>query len=1169
MPSPKKEGPMTVELVKPLKRVVAATLLTLAVLLIATVDAQASQPEAPTVAVTGVSSTGATLSGVLNPSATEPQEAGTYQFVYRPSTTGECKGAEEALAPITPGVSGGFEHEEVFPEVISGLSPGTEYAACLIATEPGKTEPVVSVPVTFKTRLSLEQPETKPPTAVASTAATFNGVLNPNAPSDEGELYNFVYRAESEECRGEGEVSVPGGPVAAKTDEAQPVSVEAKGLLPNTSYTYCLLASTEFGESAQGEAVTFTTPAGAPIVSNLSTSDVRPTEVTLNGTVNPGGATTTVEVAGAGISAPAKTLPGSKSPVGVQEDLSGLTPGATYVVHLTGANEVGRGEAELTFTTTNPVHEEVGSHCANRSYTGFAPGLPDCRAAELVSPPDEPGDVYDPGGELEGNEEDITTLLPFRAAADGSRVAYLADPGLTGGDGSTAKGKGNEYLATRGDAGWAAVNITPPVGEHETASSRPKYSYFSPDLSAGVLWAQEPLLAASAMPQLPERCEGLYGVTLTPEPAAYSALFTETLSSGLCGRVLPRGTDSSLLFASETPDHTVKLFDSEAALVAPTVQSAGWGGNIYASTSGGALKVVNVLPDGAVEPAAVAGAPSELADNDPDLSNVMTPTANRVFWSSVAPKETVRGRITAFPTALYAREEPLSAGAHTIELDEAASGAPGPSGEGRYWTSAADGNEAFFTDCHRLTKDSTAHDEEGCQHLNSSREEPVYTGSDLYEYDFSRAPGQKLVDLTVDHDGSDPLGANVQGVIGTSESGDVVYFVAGGALGAGPNAHGEAPHSGKCEIPPGAGEGAELEGHVPSGFGCNLFELHFNGTAWEAPKFVATLAPGDDLVDVADLNDPESSTTKFSGDWTPDLGSRTAEVTPNGEAVVFSSTQDLTGYDASSAGAAPNTKEQGANEIFLFNFATGSLTCVSCDPQNRPPDIEAMQKSFETYVPISSSDTFMHRWVNAAGSEVFFDSSQPLVDKDVNRTQDVYEWAAQGTPSCPTASSVYGGCIFLLSSGESESFSFLVDTDESGSNAFVVHRGPLYGVGPTGTKSALYDLRASGGQPPAVGRGCDQLGTCPATPAPVPTASAPASNTISGAGNFVPQPPPAKAKPLTKAQKLATALKVCRAKHSRHKRAVCERQAHKRYGPSRKAKAKKARQVPTTHERRK
>jgi hypothetical protein len=47
-----------------------------------------------------------------------------------------------------------------------------------------------------------------------------------------------------------------------------------------------------------------------------------------------------------------------------------------------------------------------------------------------------------------------------------------------------------------------------------------------------------------------------------------------------------------------------------------------------------------------------------------------------------------------------------------------------------------------------------------------------------------------------------------------------------------------------------------------------------------------------------------------------------------------------------------------------------------------------------------------------------------------------------------------------------------------------------------------------------------------------------------------------KVKSLTRAQKLARALKACKKKPKGHKRAVCEKQARKRYGPLVKKKTK-------------
>ena len=85
----------------------------------------------------------------------------------------------------------------------------------------------------------------------------------------------------------------------------------------------------------------------------------------------------------------------------------------------------------------------------------------------------------------------------------------------------------------------------------------------------------------------------------------------------------------------------------------------------------------------------------------------------------------------------------------------------------------------FFTDCNRLTPDSTAVSGGKC-----TATEPGFelTGNDLYEYDFT--DGQ-LTDLTVDIKPGDPLGADVQGVIGASNNGEFVYVVADGVLAPG------------------------------------------------------------------------------------------------------------------------------------------------------------------------------------------------------------------------------------------------------------------------------------------------------------------------------------------------------------------------------------------------
>ena len=341
--------------------------------------------------------------------------------------------------------------------------------------------------------------------------------------------------------------------------------------------------------------------------------------------------------------------------------------------------------------------------------------------------------------------------------------------------------------------------------------------------------------------------------------------------------------------------------------------------------------------------------------------------------------------------------------------------------------------------------------------------------------------------------------------------------------------------------------------------GCNLFMLHFNGAEWEAPVFIARLAAIDNIENHVPLNAPRGPGGQGGkervGDWSPTMGSRIAEVTPSGGTLVFSSTQSLTGYDVKSIGAVAGgtsrfakVNDEAGTEIFVYSATANSLTCASCSPRNEAPDLSAFLEGTVTYVPVSSSYTFMHRWMNEAGTEVFFDSSQPLSESDRNRVQDVYEWEAQGTTSCPISTSVFGGCIFLLTSGESDTFSFLVDSDSSGENVFATHRGPLYGIGPAGTKSSLFDLRVDGGSAQSKAEGCNGAATCPAAPVSMPGGSALGSSSIAGNDNFGPAPEVKKAVVQTRAEKLTAALRVCRSERSRKRRGSCEARARKRYG---------------------
>ena len=100
-------------------------------------------------------------------------------------------------------------------------------------------------------------------------------------------------------------------------------------------------------------------------------------------------------------------------------------------------------------------------------------------------------------------------------------------------------------------------------------------------------------------------------------------------------------------------------------------------------------------------------------------------------------------------------------------------------------------------------------------------------------------------------------------------------------------------------------------------------------------------------------------------------------------------------------------------------------------------------------------------------------------------------------------------------------------------------------------------------EPPVSPPPCDNEASCKPAPEPQPSIyGLPSSATFAGPGNFAPPAPAAvnpKPKPLTRAQKLAKALKACRGDQKKSKRMACERAARKRYGAKPKAGSDKGR----------
>jgi hypothetical protein len=934
-----------------------------------------------------------------------------------------------------------------------------------------------------------------------------------------------------------------------------PVTAKVGGLEPGHEYHFRLVAINQNGPAVSADTIFVPFPA----ITQESASAVTATEASVAARIDAGGAETTVVVEYGpttqyGFTTSDVDLGQPTGSVAVATSLKDLTPDTTYHYRFVASSVFGVSRGTDDHFTTSV--SEAGLQ-----------QLPDERAYELVSDVGEPGDVYVPSGPntFLRPPQDLHTELPFRAAANGDSVVYAGEGTEKGGTGRAENGYGDELVATRdpGQYQWAVTDAT-PTNNVPHGSEGAYFQGFSGTLTIGVAAAFGQEIGTEGS-NGPLGCEALYARTgAAGGENIYRALFAETQTPSSCGRAsrIPSRSQQVLQFAGgnagveATPEYDDLLFQTPAPITPGDVESpAGEGNNLYES-AGSQVLPISVLPDNTRSADAVFGSPAGARDGHPDFSNVISADGSRVFWTDLQSH------------ALYVREDPTSAQATTLQLDEAQSDAIGPSGDGLFWTATPGGNRVYFTDCNRLTKDSTAISTEGCEKVleeqGGSQPHRELKGNDLYEYNFSAPLGARLTDLTVDHSGGDPLGADVQGVLGASDDGAYVYFVAGGALASGATPRkcmepfeeeAEKVNNGE-EISTQEKEQLESEeseerfGHLPVGRGCNLYVAH----AGFPLKLVAVLAAKDDHYESVTVTDPVRL-----GDWQPDLGARTAEVTGSGQDLVFESTQQLTGYDNASLTAESVESDGGerGTEIFVYNAPSGDLTCASCDPRDDPPDSEiikngSVEKSADlgggTYLPTSLTPTSMRRWISSSGDRVFFDTSQPLAAKDTNGEQDVYEWEREGVGSCVRATSHWGGCVYLLSGTNSHDSSFFVDADASGDNVFIVHRGSLGAIATDAEKANIYDARIGGGLA-KVTAGCAGT-TCQNASAHSGDLESLAPLTAVTSGSEILKAPQASHRPSAsqvRATKLAKALHGCRKKHNKRKRALCERKARHRY----------------------
>jgi hypothetical protein len=914
--------------------------------------------------------------GVLDPAG--GGEPGTYRFLYKESTSGECEGGETT----TEGISPTGEREEP-SQSITGLKAGTEYAVCLQVEDAVKTK-LTSLPVSFKTALEPERPVTSEPVqGVTATTAVFEGLLNPNVAGEAGS-YEFLYKNTANGPGCEGESQTPGtGAAGSEHEQARTeVSQATTGtvLEPNTTYTVCLLARNNAGETKLGNAVQFTTLTAKPAVESVSTPVLSADAATLEAVVNPENEPTTGcvfdygETTGYGSEVACETasIEGfGGQPMTVK--IAGLTRDTAYYYRVVVKNASGESEMAGKFVTNPAVAGPPQADCPNPGHTGLSDRLPDCRAYELVTPPDKQDskDMFGTGHEQQVGGGDTSEFgFPDEAPGEEGDKFFLSTAASFGANPDNGQGG---YVFYRSFGGWRETSLDEPHGGGQTISGNPVFSpNFSSALMAGIVGSE-------GDPSAQQRF-----ARFGPPGGPYTTLAKS-----------PLGSNVEAVGASSSFGRV--FFQSREHLAGTAAVEQLPGSRALYEYNEGHYSLVNEKEGKTTSP---CGAISPASEVEADFySHAVSTDGSRVFFLSPDPEnekcyaEGLKG-FEGVPPELYVRE-----GGHTREVSTPEVGVGDPEGPqpAAFAGASADGSHVFFVTRGELTADDAGN-----------------TDPELYEYNTQT---EKLTRVS-SGDSHDAVG-NVGWVV-PSEDGSTVYFTATGNLAPG------AP-----TLTP-----ADQYGGRPDEV--QAYNLYRYDTQTRTTTYIATVG-GRDWYDVEaggtlTLNIREPVNVRADWQTTADGGFLLFAAV---EDLTGYDNQDPQ-YCEGGIGQ-PGGGNGGCAEVYRYDAGTGSLICVSCNPGGTLPysdarfDQNTMYRevrgisndgayvffdSGEALVPgatngqrnvfewhegslslISSGEDSSASYflgTDASGNDVFFGTHARLVAQDTDTSGDLYDARVDG-----------------------------------------------------------------------------------------------------------------------------------------------------------------------------
>ncbi len=796
------------------------------------------------------------------------------------------------------------------------------------------------------------------------------------------------------------------------------------------------------------------------------------TTVTFEGHVNPQGFLTGYhfEYSADGVkwtALPAKQLPSDSEEHAVSQQATGLVGHTHYQVRLVAEKlfNGGKASAETTFDTAasapvistvgveeitdttaklvaklNPENEETSYHFECVSQAQFeASGYAEAKEApsggaslkasgETVEVSAQlsglsPTTAYrcrltasNPTGPVTGSEASFTTFASQPLGPPDGRVYEQVTPvGKNGGD-----ARGDEFKLRAAPDGEAASYLITGGGATEGGGGQHLGVYSA--LRGGDSWDSHnlwPAVSFGNFATIVGWSEDLHrDYVVSWHSGEPKTLYEQDLESGAMTAIGAIDANAERVrLVAESADGSKTIFESEEALA--TGATAGWS-NVYLwNRTTHKLSVVDLLSNGTQPFHGAFAGPFDWVNNDPKHGGASAGAGS--YYTQQLHALSENGSTLFFTSynvnQLYARTGLDTASPKTVQVS-ASQKTNGPGGgkdpkgpqKAAFMEATPDGRYVFFTSSEELTNDATT----------GSADQ----GNDLYRYDTQTG---ELIDIAPDT--TDANGAQVRGVIGSSADGSSVYFDANGVLAAGAS-------PGNCS---------------QFGGSCSIYLWHEGQ--------ISFVAPTGGSLEHGDLNWLPTNTNGCCF-----LNMKAGRVSADGT-LLFLSELSPTSYDS-----------EGKREFYRYEPGVG-LECVSCNPIGAPPVGGATMQSIKAgYVKVSQANPIWVRNLSANGKRVFFETPDQLVATDSNgargcpivpnsqgvyRCQDVYEWEAKGEGNCESENQ-NGGCIYLISTGESNEPSYFADASENGNDVFFFTRQQLVRQD-TDQLQDLYDARVGGG----------------------------------------------------------------------------------------------------------